>query len=325
MGQDPAMPTKPTDVILLAGQRDGKPIYWVYDDYSFQAYWGEDRITLPENPEGINPYGKLPFIYTPDSKYQVMPIQDSGLLKVVKTVPVILSDLNLAAMFQTFSILYGIDVDDEAIKFAPNAFWKFKSDPTSDKKPELGQIKPQVDIDQVIRLVEAELSMWLGTKGIRPGAVGQLTAENFASGISKVIDEMDTYEARQRQVVTFQNTEKNMWELILKTMHPYWVSQGMIENVGMFSPNAKIRTTFAVQLSMQSRGQLVKDLREEMAAGFITRKKAIAKLNPEMGEEDVDELMAEIDQERTIDVSTGPQANDAGSEGGQEPNTLAAN
>jgi len=116
-----------------------------------------------------------------------------------------------------------------------------------------------------------------------------------------------------------------MWELILKTMHPYWVSQGMIENVGMFSPNAKIRTTFAVQLSMQSRGQLVKDLREEMAAGFITRKKAIAKLNPEMGEEDVDELMAEIDQERTIDVSTGPQANDAGSEGGQEPNTLAAN
>ena len=311
MGQDPAMPSRATDIILLAGVKEGKPVYWVYDAYSFQMYVGEEPISSPENPMGINPFGKLPFIYTPDSKYQLMPIQDSSMLKVVKTVPVILSDLNLAAMFQTFSILYGIDVDDEAIKFAPNAFWKFKSDLTTDKKPEIGQIKPQVDIDQVIRLVEAELSMWLGTKGIRPGAVGQLTTENFASGISKVIDEMDTYEARQKQVAVFQYAEKNMWDLILKTMHPYWVSQNMIENKTLFSANAKIKTTFAVQLSMQSRAQVVQDLQREMASGFITRKMAISKLNPEMGEEDVLELMAEIDQERTYNVVTGPESNAA--------------
>lgn len=314
-GQDMAMPTKPTDVILLAGQKDGKPLYFVYDDYTFKIYVGEDTDTAMMsqygNELGINPFGKLPFVYTPDSKYQIMPIQDSSMLRVVKTIPVILSDLNLAAMFQTFSILYGIDVDDENIKFAPNAFWKFKSDVTTDKTPSIGQIKPQVDIDQVIRLVEAELSMWLGTKGIRPGAVGQLTAENMASGISKVIDEMDTYEARQKQVTVFQNTEKNMWDLVLKTMHPYWVQNGMVENTTLFSPGAKVQTKFAVQLNMQTRGQLVKDLKEEIASGFSTKKLAIMKLNPEMSEEDVAELMAEIDQERTYNVITGPESNAA--------------
>lgn len=312
-GQDMAMPTKPTDVILLAGQKDGKPLYFVYDDYSFRIYVGEETDTAMMgqygNELGVNPFGKLPFVYTPDSKYQLMPIQDSSMLKVVKTVPVILSDLNLAAMFQTFSILYGIDVDDENIKFAPNAFWKFKSDLTTDKKPEIGQIKPQVDIDQVIRLVEAELSMWLGTKGIRPGSVGQLTAENFSSGISKVIDEMDTYEARQKQVTVFQNTESRMWDLILNTMHPYWAQNKMIENTALFTPGAKIKTTFAVQLNMQSRGQLVKDLKEEIASGFTTKKLAISKLNPEMSEEDVLELMAEIDAERTINVITRSEGN----------------
>lgn len=309
LGQDEAMPTRPTDIILLAGQKDGKPKYWVYDDYGFYIFVGEEidyaEMAAVNNQEMVNPYGVLPFIYTPDSKYQIMPVQDTSMLKVVKAIPVILSDLNLAAMFQTFSILYGIDLSDENIKFAPNAFWQFKSDIASEKKPEIGQIKPQVDIDQVIRLVEAELSMWLGTKGIRPGSVGQLTANNFSSGISKVIDEMDTYEARQKQVVTFQKTEERLWNLILKQMHPLWVQNGEIENRTLFSPNAKIKTTFAVQLSMQSRGQLVTDLQAEIAAGLITRRLAISKLNPEMGEEDVAELMAEIEQERTINVTTG--------------------
>lgn len=307
-GSDPVIPTKPTDVILLYGMVDEKPVSHVYDNYGFVIYKGEEidiqAMNDLMNADMINPVGVLPFVYINDSKYQIMPVQDTSVLKVVKTIPVILSDLNLAAMFQTFSILYAVDLDDANLKFAPNAVWKFKSDPTSDKKPEIGQLKPQVDIDQVIRLVEAELSMWLGTKGIRPGSVGQLTNENFASGISKVIDEMDTYEARQKQVTVFTKSENQLWDLVFKRMHPYWVSTGVIDNKSLFSPSAKVKTTFSIQLSMQSRGQMVKDLMEEIAAGFTTRELAIRRLNPEMSEEDIDQLMDEINEERGIDVTT---------------------
>ena len=45
---------------------------------------------------------------------------------------------------------------------------------------------------------------------------GGLSTDNFASGISKVIDEMDTYEARQKQVVVFKRQSQNfgIWLLI---------------------------------------------------------------------------------------------------------------
>ncbi len=326
VGQDPRMPERPTDIIILAGTKNGRDVFWVFDEVSFVVYTGQeiDREEMAKmgNPEGINPFGKLSYIWVNDSKYSIMPVQDTSVMKVAITIPTILSDLNLAAMFQTFSILYGIDVDDEAIKFAPNAFWRFKSDLAGDKKPEIGQIKPQVDIDQVIRLVEAELSMWLGTKGIRPGTIGSLTPDNVASGISKVIDEMDTFEARQKQVTIFQKAEDKLWDLILNYMHPYWVSTGQIENNQLFSAGAKVKTTFATQLPQQSRGNVVRDLRDEVAAGFTTREIAIQKLNPEMTEEEIDELIIEI--EGVNDVASGPDSNDPSPEGAQKPDIKPA-
>lgn len=306
---DKVMPERPTDMVVLAGKYDGKDIYHVYGEYGFYISDSEEKIRFDlmeqyYNVDGTNPIApRLPFVYASDSKYKLIPTQDTDLKKMIKVIPIMLTDLNFAAKFQCFSIIWMMNVDDEGIVLGPNAVWKFKSDGAVDQKPEIGTIKPTVDYDQVLKLIESELSMWLGTKGIRPGAVGQLTAENFASGISKIIDEMDTFESRQKQVSVYQKIEAELWDLILNHMHPYWVSQGMIENRQLWSgAKAKVKTTFAVQLPMQSRGQVVRDLRDEYASGFITRKGAIMKLNPQMTGEQVDELMAEIDEERGLNI-----------------------
>lgn len=324
VGQNPNEPMEPTDVIILAGKKNGRDIYWVFDDISFVVYVDEkidhQEMESVGNPLGINPYGELPFIWGNESKYCLMPIQDTSTMKVATTIPVMLTDLNLAAMFQTFSIIYGIDIDDENINFAPNAVWKFKSDLASDKKPEIGQIKPQVDIDQVIRLVEAELSMWLGTKGIRPGSIGKLSADNVASGISKVIDEMDTFEARQKQVTCFQKIEYGFWDLLLNKMHPYWVATGQVENRQLFTAGAKVKTEFAVQLPQSSRGAVVRDLMDEVGAGFTTRKSAIQTLNPQFSEEQVDELLVQIEEDKY-----GPFGPDSNNPSNQSPDGAIPN
>jgi len=298
LAQNPALPSTPTDVIILAGKKNDKDVYWVFDDYSFAVYVDDelDRMEMRRlgNQEGINPFGRLPFVWVNSSDRRIMPIQDSSVMSVLVTLPVMLSDLNLAAMFQTFSMLYTIDADDKDIKFAPNAILSFKSDLASETKPEIGQIKPQVDIDQVIGLVQSELSMWLGTKGIRPGTVGQLNAENVSSGIAKVIDEMDTFEAREKQTTVFKHAEAEFWDLLLNYMHPYWVATGQIENRQLFTSSARVVTNFSVQLPAQRRGELVADLKAEVEAGFNTRENAIKMLNPELSEEEVNELIDEI-------------------------------
>jgi hypothetical protein len=319
--EDEVHPNIPTHVILLAGKREDKSIYWVYSDKEFYIMdsRGEMRRDLMleyNNEEGINPIGRLPFVYINESRYRLCPKIDTDVLKLTKIIPIMLTDLNVAAMFQAFSILYGIDLDDENLKIAPNVFWRLKSDPMSDKKPEIGMLKPEVDFEQVMRLIESQLSMWMGTKGIRASSIGSLSTENFASGISKIIDEMDTYEAREKQVTYFEDAESELWDLILKYMHPYWRDSGEIENKAVFTPSATVSTSFAVQLAMQSRGILVKDLRDEYAAGFTSRKRALMKLNPELSEADIDELILEIDEERGI---TQEGTDDAGEVAEDQP------
>lgn len=307
---DPMNPTKPTHIIMLAGKDpndENLDLYWTWsaDQFFVSDSRGDlrlDQMARFQNPDGVNPIGRLPFVYVNSSKRRIMPKQDCDMLKIIKLIPVIFSDLNFAAMFQCFSILYGIDVDDKGIEFAPNAFWSFKSDPSTDKKPEIGSIKPDVDYAQVLQLIETQLSIWLGTKGIKASSIGGMEKDNFASGISKMIDEMDTYEARQYQVGIYQNVERELWDLILNYMHPYWVSTGQLFEVYSWTTGKMVETKFAVQLSMQSRGQIVRDVKEEYAAGFISKKRAIERINPEMTEHEIDELLSEIETERTLRI-----------------------
>lgn len=299
-------PSRPTDVIVLAEKENHKKIFWVYSENEFKIIDSDENVLTSrmrdlDNEEGINPFAPvLPFVYAADSRFSLVPKIDEDVIPMMVLVPCMLSDLNLAALFQAFSILYGIDLDDENMAIGPGKFLRFKSDPTTQTKPELGSIKPTVDFGEVLSLIQSELSLWLQSKGIRPGSVGQLTSENFMSGISKLVDEMDTFEARQKQTEVFAKLEMDLWDLIINTMHPYWVENQMIDNRQSWSFGVKVKTKFSVQLPAQSRGQFVRDTREEFAAGFISRKSALKRLNPEKSDTEIDDMILEIDEERGL-------------------------
>ena len=305
-------PTEPTHILTYdsdhtanMGKSDKLRLY-SDDEFSVIDSHGkilvEDMLNLG-NPEGLNPYGILPFVYVNQSRNLLIPKPDTDTIEMTTLIPILLTDLNHAVQFQSFSMMYGIDVDVGEIARTPNAFLDLKSDPQSDKNPQIGSIKPDVDIDQVLGLIASEFSLWLNTRGIKPGSIGTLNRDNFASGISKMVDEMDISENRQKQVTIYRNVEKKLWNLLLFHMHPFWVANGMVENRHLFSPSAKVVTNFKPQVPMMNRGTLVKDLADEIASGFTTKKRAIRALNPHMSEEDADELIAEIEQESQIIVN----------------------
>lgn len=221
MSMNRADPTKATHFIKHMGQiqkdlgKDGiksVEVYYVYTKDEFLPINSDGEIVgsvLEESATGgVNPIGRLPAVYASRSMVNLIPPIDSDTLRMTKIFPVLLSDLNFSVMFQAFSIIYGIDVDNKDIVMSPNAFWNFKSDPATQSKPEVGVIKPQVDIQQVVGFIGMQLSFWLQSRGIRPGAVGNIAPENMASGLSKVVDEMDTYEERQKQVPIFMDVER---------------------------------------------------------------------------------------------------------------------
>jgi hypothetical protein len=332
-------PTKPTHILTLEGKAksiSGNSDVMVFGAYSATEWimFDSDRVIrtdmMGSNPEGMNPYGALPFVYVNRSANLLVPKRDTDTLTMTKLIPIILSDLNYAAKFQCFSIIYGLNCDDQNIVMSPNAFWTFNSsDP--EKKPEIGVIKPSVDIPQVISLIQSQLSFWLQSRGIRPGSIGQLTSENAASGISKIVDEMDTSEDRQKQVNWFQQAEADLWDLVLKKMHPVWVRTGLTEQRYIFTPTAEVEVDFPEQLPLIDRTALVTTMKEEVASGFTTKKRAIAKLNPGMDDESIEELMMEIEAERggAVEMEISPglsdrQGGERGSDGSEDSEDLGS-
>lgn len=310
-------PTQPTHVAVFEsdhsvdGGKKDKIRFYSADEFLIADSDGEilrDEMNAIGNPEGVNPYGVLPFSYVNTSSNMLVPLPDTDTLCMSTLIPILLTDLNHAVQFQSFSMVYGVDIDIQDIKRAPNAFLDLKSDPASDKTPQVGSIKPDVDIDQVLGLVASEFSLWLNTRGIKPGTIGTLNRDNFASGVSKMIDEMDISEHRQKQVTIYKNVEANFWELLLKDLHPFWVANGMIENRQLFSPSAQVETNFAPQVPMMRRGEMIKELLEEVRAGFTTVRRAIKSLNPQMSEEEIDELIREIEDDNLIEVSSDGMA-----------------
>lgn len=307
-------PTRPTHYIKSMGQKkykNGKTVdvFYVYskDEFLPVTAKGEvldDVLVELENPEGINPFGALPMVYANRSHYQLIPIPDSDIVSMSKLIPILLSDLNFATMFQCFSIFYTIDADEENLRMAPNALWNLKSDPKRQTAPQVGVIKPTVDINQVLQLVTQELAMWLQSKNIRPGQVGNLNAENFASGIAKVVDEMDTAEDRGKQVKIYKKLEQGFWDLLIQKMHPYWVSQQLIEERRLFTTDCQIIVEFPEQSPMVDREKLVNTILLEWNNGLITRRMALKKAHPEMTEDQITELEQALDEENTVVVNT---------------------
>lgn len=323
-------PTKPTHYLTVEDKflnADGSEtqIFGAYSKDEWCLFDAEDQVRVDimatygeEAASGINPYGVLPFVYVNRSENLLIPLPDDDALQMSKVIPIVLSDLNFAVMYQCFSIVYGINVDDQNITMSPNAFWSFQSKGDGELKPEIGVIKPQVDIVPVLSLIQAQLSFWLQTRGIRPGSIGTLQADQSASGISKIVDEMDTSEDRKKQVNWFAQAETELWDLILKYMHPVWVRNGLVEQRYIFTPTAEVEVTFPEQLPLADRGSLVTSSKDEVAAGFTTRRRAIERLNPGMDEEQIDKLMDEIALERFVGVVTTPESGGAVGELGQE-------
>lgn len=313
-------PTKLTHLTVIldeeSTEQGNKGVYATWTDDEI-LIWDDDlkiRVDLmiemlDGDTSGYNPYGVIPYIYVNQSSNLLQPRHDTDVLALTIEIPNQLTYLNYGVGYNAFPITYGIDIDDEGLQRAPNAFWSIKSDPESDKQPQINTIKPVIDISETLNFIQSELAFWLNTKGIRPGSVGDMSAENFVSGISKMVDEMDTVEARKRQVQFFKNAEYELWSLVFDYLHPYWMMRGLIETRSVFTPTAEVEVEFIEPKPLQTRGDLVTNLKTEVDAGFISRKRAIKKLNPELSDEEVDELILEIDLENTIDL---PQGDDDG-------------
>jgi hypothetical protein len=290
--------------IKNASRTEYKELYYIYTDSEFIAVTEDGSIYYPDMQEnqGVNPYGTIPFMYGNRGNDMLLPTQDTDMEALSKIIPILMTDLAGAIMFQCFTVIYGIDVSAENLTMSPNAFWSLKSDLQSNKQPVLGTIKPEADIDKVISFVGTVFSFWLETKGVRVGSMGTLNSSNLASGISKLIDELDVNELVKKSMESFKKEEKDFWFKI-KKMNNTWVSQN--EFLTNYKPSIWL-DDFDFSISFDEpqpyvdRRTEVETIKLERDAGFLDNRSSIKYLYPDLTEEQIDERIKAIDQDKIV-------------------------
>lgn len=307
---DPENPMRVTHFVKLMGTKkvDGYDVrlMYVYTDTEFYIMDENGEIQVDamaqRQLDGTNPYGKIPFVYLNKSQNYLNPSADTDILAMTKLIPITLADVNYALMFQSFSMFYGIDLDIEKLEINPNSFINMKSDATSGNKPVFDVIKPQVDSDKAIQAIVSQLSMWLQSKNIRPGSVGNINPENMLSGVSKVVDEMDTTQERQKQIPIFKDAEHELFRLVSQHMHPIWIKTAGYGMKSMFTQGSVLSVQFPDQVLEKARSEVLKELEMEFKLGLVSKDSAMKRLNPGMSEEAIAHELMEIEKGSIIEL-----------------------
>jgi hypothetical protein len=299
MSDSSVNPEEETVFIKLMGKKtesEDSMLLHVYTDQEFDAFYmsgTEASEYLVEN-EGINVIGVIPFVYGKRQKNRLLPVLDSDMLKICKAIPVMLSDGAGAQMYQSFTQIFGIDVSFENAKIGPNVIWSLKSDRESDKTPQIGTIKPEADTQKVIDFVMTIFTLWLETKGVRVGSMGQISGTSQASGIAKMIDELDVYEIIKKQQEWFEKDESELWNIKLPKIHNYWIKSGMVNPSkvpGLMPDELYIEVEFEDPKPLKSRKEEIEEIKAEIELGTMTMEQAIKLLHPEYDDVKIQETL----------------------------------
>ncbi len=301
MSDSKESPEEETIFIKIMGQnshQDGSILLLVYTNEEFDAFYmnGHEASEYLEDNQGINLYGTIPYVYGKRQKHKLIPTLDTDMLAITKAISVQLSDMAGALMFSCFPILYGVDINAENLKMSPNAFWSLKSDKTSDKNPQIGVLQPTADSQKVLDFVTNIFILWLETKGIRVGSMGNVSGGNVASGIAKIIDEMDAYEVKKKSMEWFKKDEEELWNKKLPLIHNYFIKSGLVNDPNMppLIPNPSlvdICVEFETPSPMMTRSEEIANMNAELEIGTISKEMAIKLLHPDYSEDVVSELI----------------------------------
>jgi len=281
-------------------------IIWTERQFLIVDGKGDIRRDLMEdmgNPDGINPFETLPFIYMADNMISVDPIDDDDLLKTSIAINVLMSDLLFASKYQSWSLIWTVGFNGD-LPMNPNSVVHIDRD-ASGEKPEINQLKPEIDTQGALRLIEALTSMLLSSRNLSTKSISnQLSVDNIQSGVSKAIDQSEVLEERKGQQDVFLQYEQVFWDKLAFNMIPVWRQQGLL------SPelNKEFSEAFEVILTLREPQVMLSEMEridiesKKLLEGLTTLRRSLQVLNPDMGEEEIDALILEIEEDKANKV-----------------------
>lgn len=303
ISDDKREPEKPTIFLkhlkIDTDAKNSRFAYWTDERFLILngngAVMGDEMNAL-NNPKGVNPFGVIPFTYISEEEDgKTIPIPDDDLITVQIAICILLSDLSFASKYQLWSIFVckGGKVSRKA--FNPNSIINLP--PGAD----FDAVKPDIDSDKALAMIETLLGMLLTTKNLSVGDISGMVRAEGASGIAKMLDRAETTEDRQDQQAIFIDAEKEYWdEKYAPKILPWWVKSNQINPkfAGAFSPDFELSIKFKDPKPFIGDKDKVELEETKLKAGLTTTDRALKNVHPDMDAEEIKKLKAEIEAEK---------------------------
>jgi len=263
-----------------------------------------------------NPYGVLPFVYLKRDTTELMPRSNQDDFEMVTLLPLLLTDSNFALKYKAFSIMYTVNLEAKNMELSPNAIWNFNSTGSDIDKVQIGELKPSLAVDEVLKNLTTQYALWLETKNLKsPTFQGGAMSTQSLSGIAKMIDESDVTDdvATQRDILA--EGEEELFHLVenMAPIHRRAYSFG--EVTVSFTPSNEMPEI------PKERQERILELYDK---GFSSKVRTLQDLHNLETKEVAENLYSEIMKEREKEESTNgrvPKPDEIPFQETQEPNS----
>lgn len=302
ISDDPKEPERPTAFVKHLNKEidPANQRFSIWTDDEFLIVDGKGNVQLNDmlalnNPNGENPFGKVPFVYISENDDgNLIPISDDDLITMQVAICLLLTDLAFASKYQLWSIFVIEGADgSQKIELNPNSVINI---PPGAK---LTTVKPETDIDKALSLIESLISLLLTTKNLSVGDISGMVKAEGASGVAKMIDRSETTEDRKDQQAFFIDAEKRLWDLFAHNMLPWWVSTGQINRdfIGNFSDNFELSIRFMDPKPFVGDKESVEVEILKLNNNLTSMDRALKAIHNELDAEQVSELEQQINKE----------------------------
>ncbi len=295
-----------TDLVVIPDKIGDEDVYKLYSDDSIVIIGPNgdvrrDIMRSMDNELGINPYGKMPFMYVRNERDKSMTYPDEAFLNIALFIPILFGDLNYAIKYQSFGMIWGRNVNADLIKRAPNGFLDLiPKNPDDTAPPEVGVIKPDIDINESLESAVKQLALWLNSRGLRPSAISA-SGESFSSAISKMVDEADVSQIVSQNQNLYKKYEKDLFDFMFKNGHPIWSKQNTTIPNLTFDYNNCVYTSFKEPKPFLTTNEIIDQQIKLLNAGLIGKEYALKSIFPEYKEDKIDEILGEMDEENGVE------------------------
>jgi hypothetical protein len=206
--EDPEFPTRM--IITRRAPIEANVTYtdWTADSFTMRDYRG-NPVSLAGNPNGVNPYGLLPFVplfdTLPDDEF-FLPGGDD-LIEAQEAINVALSNLWRAVELQAHGQAWATGVPaGEALNVGPDRAI------TLPDGGMFGYASPNAPISDILEAVQFAMRQIAATNDLSADVFD--LDRNSESGAAKHVEQIDLREARQDDIALWRTYESRLWDVL---------------------------------------------------------------------------------------------------------------